>query len=41
MSARRKILRGAFDSRMPSFMIEAWLSSSETIRSVSPVNWRA
>ena len=29
-------LRGAFDSRIPS-MIEAWLSSSETMRSVSPV----
>ena len=29
-------MRGAFDSRMPS-MIEAWFSSSETIRSVSPV----
>ena len=29
-------MRGAFDSRIPS-MIEAWLSASETIRSVSPV----
>ncbi len=29
-------MRGAFDRRIPS-MIEAWLSASETIRSVSPV----
>jgi hypothetical protein len=28
--------RGAFDSRIPS-MIEAWFSSSDTIRSCSPV----
>ena len=36
MSACRNTFRGAFDSRMPSMML-AWLSSSETIRSVSPV----
>ncbi len=29
-------MRGAFESRIPSMML-AWLSSSETMRSVSPV----
>ena len=35
MSLCGKTLRGAFESRMPS-MIDAWLSSSDTIRSCSP-----